>query len=257
MKFRKSLAISVFFACLQSAALGALVVHYTLDDNGSGAVSTTNVGSATHSWDGSSGATLTTGKFSGAGTFTTASDWWSNDNTGANLNNFTFSMHIKQDTPAFLAWQDFASIGDGNSSVFKFEFHGGNQGTALYTAGNPGGGSVGFDGTGPDVNDGAWHHLAMVSNGATLTLFVDGLSAGSGAYTGSGAIDALQLVGQFGGGRDQNAVIDDVALYDTALGAGQISWLGSNVAVANPVPEPSAALLGGLGALALLRRRRA
>ncbi len=35
-----------------------------------------------------------------------------------------------------------------------------------------------------------------------------------------------------------------------------MSWLSSNAAINNPVPEPAAALLGGLGLLALLRRRR-
>lgn len=256
----KSYAILAMAALWASSASAALVVHYTLDDDGGGAVSTTNTGSSGHTWNSTANATLTTGKFGGAGAFQVAaptSDWWSNADTGANLELFTLSLHINTTTAA--DWQDYASIGDGNGSSFRFEHNGAHQGASIYTDGNPGGGSsVSIAGaSGPDVDDGAWHHLAMVSNGSTIELFVDGTSQGSAAYTGTGDIDAFQLAAAFGNGRRQNTTIDDVAIYDEALNSGQISWLGSNVAVANPVPEPSvAALLGGLGGLLLLRRRK-
>lgn len=233
----------------------ALVVHYTLDDDGGGAISSINEGTSAHTWNSSSGATLTTGKFGEAGAFVTTSQWWSAAATGADLSSFTFSMHIRSAAP--LNWQDYASIGDGNNSAFRFEHNGANNGVSIYTSGTPGGGAVTIGGTGPAVNDGNWHHLAMVSNGSTLELFVDGVSAGSAAYTGSGSIDALQLAALFGGGRDQNADIDDVAIYDTALSGDQIAWLTNNQAISSvPVPEPSSFALLSLGGILLMRRRR-
>lgn len=242
-----------------SLAPAALMVHYRLDDDGAGGLSNLNSGSATHAWNSSAGATLITGKFGGAGRFLTSSAWWSNSSTGVDLSSFTLSMHVRENTGVanFLNWQDFVSIGDGNLSVFKFEYNGAHQGASVYTTGTPGGGTATIGGaSGPDVNGGAWHHLAMVSNGITLELFVDGISQGSAAYTGSGPITALQIAAQFGGGRDQNVDVDDLALYDLALAPDQVAWLTNNEATANPIPEPFTGSLLGVGALAFLVRRR-
>ena len=253
------LTISAIGSLSAPTASASLVLHYPLDDDGTGGVSTANSGTATHTWNSSSGASLTAGKFGGAGRFLTTSAWWSNSATDADLSNFTLSMHIRENTGVadFLNWQDFASIGDGNNSVFRFEFNGSHEGASIYTSGTPGGGTATVPGaSGPDVNGGGWHHIAMVSNGNTLELFVDGASQGSAPYTGSGQITALQIAAQFGGGRDQNVDVDDLALYDTALSAAQIGWLTTNEATATPIPEPSAFSLLGLGALALAIRRR-
>lgn len=255
----KNLTILTIAALSASSASAALVAHYTMDNNGSGGVSATNTGSGGHTLNSSTGATLTTGKFGGAGVFTTSSQWWSNASAGANLNNFTLSMHIN--TTSAINWADYVSIGESSVSaanaVFKIEQNGAHGGGSIYTNATPGGGTVTIGGSGtPSLNDGNWHHLAMVSNGSTLELFIDGSSKGSAAFTGSGAINAFQLVGQFGGGRNQNANIDDVSIYDTALSSAQIGWLGSNVAIASPVPEPATFAFLGLTGFALIGRRR-
>lgn len=254
MKFKNYSAILVAISLCGSSASAALVVHYKLDDAGGGTLSNANSGSSGHGWSSSTGATLTTGKFGGAGAFTTSSQWWSNQSVGADLSSFTLSMHIRSSTA--IDWQDYASIGDGNSSSFRLEHNGGSQSVSVYTDGSPGGGNVTIAGNSTVVNDGSWHHLSMVSNGSTIELFVDGASAGSDVYTGSGAVDAFQLVAAFGAGRNQNADIDDVAIYDSALSSGQINWLSSNEAVSNVVPEPSSTVLLCLGTVTLLGRRR-
>ena len=230
---------------LTASANAELVVHYTLDDDGAGAVSTVNSGSSGHTWNGTANVNSVAGKFGEAGAFQVAdpaSDWWSNADTGANLELFTLSLHIN--TTTALNWQDFASIGDGNASSFKFEQNAADR-VSVYTDGTPGSGvAVSISGEGgPSVNDGAWHHLAMVSNGSTIELFVDGISRGSEAYTGTGDIVALQLAAAFGAGRRQNVTIDDVAVYDVALNAAQISYLGNNVAN-NTASNTGSVLLG-------------
>lgn len=258
MNKMKYMALAAATCFAVSSASATLVLHYTLDDDGSGGVSTVNSGSAAHTWNGTANATLTTGKFGDAGAFTAAaSDWWSNASVGADLSSFTLSLHIKQGATAMAAWQDFVSIGDENASSFKFEYNGAHNGTSVYTDGTPGGGSVTIAGAGgPAVNDGAWHHLALVSNGSTLEMFVDGSTQGSAAYTGSGTITAFQLAGAFGAGRKQNVDIDDVAVYDTALNAAQITWLGSNAAT-NAIPEPATlGILAAFGGGLLCIRRK-
>lgn len=53
-------------------------------------------------------------------------------------------------------------------------------------------------------------------------------------------------------GRSFDGQVDELMIWDNALSASDVASL-----YASQVPEPSAALLGGIGLLALLRRRRA
>ncbi|WP_377178010.1 LamG-like jellyroll fold domain-containing protein [Rubritalea tangerina] len=234
----------------------ALVAHYTMDDGGNlGA----NSGSATINWNSQSGATgISPGKLGNAGAFVAgSSSFWSNQFASANtdVSNFSLSMHVRTTTTA--NWDDFVSIGIGNNS-FVLEKNGSN-GVSLFNIGNVGGVASGGIASSIIVNDGAWHHIGMVSNGSTIELFMDGVSQGSVAYTGTGTLSSFQLASRFGdGARAITTDIDDVAVYDTALSAGQMQWLSSNVATTTPVPEPSSSLLIALSALGLtLRRKRA
>jgi hypothetical protein len=66
------------------------------------------------------------------------------------------------------------------------------------------------------TNDGQWHHYVITSDGATLKLYVDGLLHGSAAAAVSGVMNRLS-VGAVDG------VVDDVAIYTTALSATQVA----------------------------------
>jgi MYXO-CTERM domain-containing protein len=100
-----------------------------------------------------------------------------------------------------------------------------------------------FD-TGLAANLNAWNKVTYNRVGGVGTLTVNGVTSGvASPFPGGGVFkDAMSI----GGNRNNS-------------GAGfEGGFIGNidNVFVGTPVPEPSAALLGGLAGLALIRRRR-
>jgi hypothetical protein len=87
---------------------------------------------------------------------------------------------------------------------------------------------------GTTVNDNAWHHIALVSSGSAYSLYVDGaaetLTTSSGSNNGAWVntissvdnttIGASRRTGISGGSQ---ALIDEVAIWDSALTSSQIS----------------------------------
>jgi hypothetical protein len=95
-----------------------------------------------------------------------------------------------------------------------------------------------------------WTNLALVRSGGTTSFYVDGTLAGTS--TGSiGTTDGLLAFGLMQGVGTLNfqGDFDEASFFTFAPGA-------FNAGADLLVPEPSAALLGGLGMLALLRRRK-
>ncbi len=139
----------------------------------------------------------------------------------------------------------------------------------------------GFDyPTDPQGNLGTWYAMAAVSNGATLSLYLNDLSGSLGYQlvaqsdmmvsgspntaltTGAGSGPDWQAGnwtigrGLYAGAHVDRAYgyIDEVRLSDSALSPGQFLFAG----FAPPIPEPEsyAMLLAGLGLLGFMARRR-
>ncbi|MBF0198070.1 MAG: LamG domain-containing protein [Planctomycetes bacterium] len=79
-----------------------------------------------------------------------------------------------------------------------------------------------------DVNDGDWHHVAGVYDGATMNIYIDGVLEDTLAFAGNINNNTYPLrIGE----NDQNwnrkwkGSIDDVRVYDAALDAGQVHAL--------------------------------
>ncbi len=120
------------------------------------------------------------------------------------------------------------------------------------------------------VNDGNWHMAAAIIDASdtisTIQFYLDGniitatgntsqliSTAGTG---GAGPPTPNEFyIGSNGNGTANNWIgsIDGIQIYDGALNDSQLDTIRASMAV----PEPTAALLGGLGLLTLLRRRRA
>ncbi|NHB84223.1 PKD domain-containing protein [Tessaracoccus sp. HDW20] len=81
--------------------------------------------------------------------------------------------------------------------------------------------------TSTPYNDGEWHHVVATQSGAGMRLYVDGDLQGSNPQTEAQSYDGYWRVGgdsRWGGSSDYfNGVIDDVAVYSSALSAARVS----------------------------------
>lgn len=127
---------------------------------------------------------------------------------------------------------------------------------------------------GPDVNIGAnskmnvdaWHHLAVTFttsglNDGTglLSYYVDGVLVGTDNSVFMDTNNTFYFGGQgYSILTDRNFLgfMDDMALFNGALSAGDIAALSSGSQTPMTIPEPGRALLLMVGALGLLARRR-
>jgi hypothetical protein len=79
------------------------------------------------------------------------------------------------------------------------------------------------------LNDGAWHHLALVRSGTTLTLYGDGGAVSASRTVSAGAISDYPLVigwsePQYGYNYFKGA-IDDVRIYSRALSSNEVATI--------------------------------
>ncbi len=105
------------------------------------------------------------------------------------------------------------------------------------------------------------YHMALTFNNATdtMTLFIDGVQVGQNTAATinlSDVSDAHAYLGEasYPGDNNLSGSIDEFRIYNTALSAQEVA--ASFAAGADVVPEPSSSALLGLGALALILRRR-
>lgn len=77
---------------------------------------------------------------------------------------------------------------------------------------------------GTPKNDGLWHYIMGVRSGTAMTIYVDGVSAGTGTCTGNLFVSNINvLIGATsGGGNAFTGQIDDVRIYNRALSASEI-----------------------------------
>ncbi|HEX8075089.1 MAG TPA: LamG-like jellyroll fold domain-containing protein [Thermoleophilaceae bacterium] len=91
------------------------------------------------------------------------------------------------------------------------------------------------------VTDTSWHHVAVTKSGGTVRLYIDGDDVTGAVTNRTMANNTLPLsIGQSSGTSYWNGTLDEVALYRTALSAGQLQAHHDAGAVTpSPTPTPT------------------
>lgn len=274
MKFRAPiLLLPAVLALAPLQADAAMIAHYTFNETtgtsaadsvrGAGGVATlVNAAGDNTSW--------VSGQIGGAIDLDGTNDFFhALDPITTDLANYSVSTWIQRDGGT--GWQTFlTSWGSSTSGSHLFTLNNSSLQHYMY-----GGNGVLFSDSKGTINvDSGWNHVAMTYNGTTgtQTLYLNGtafaaktgapatMNEGTGNATmGIGAklvtngttADVGNSPGYF------NGKIDDLAMWNETLTATDIEAIYDNGLLGIAVPEPAAALLGGLGLLTLLRRHRA
>jgi hypothetical protein len=177
--------------------------------------------------------------------------------------NFTISAWYRVDSP-------FAANGDATGRHFVWEGNDGSPSTDYdisYNANPTTGNGQSFT-KGTDTNTliagagtaGLWFHVtqtyAASGSNINITTYINGQSAGSVLNSANSLATDFNVIGLNIGmhraeARAFDGQIDELMIFDNALSGTEVNDL-----YLSQVPEPSVSLIGGLGVLALLRRRR-
>jgi hypothetical protein len=266
----KSLLIPGLFCIAAVQAQAALIAIYQFDETsgttaadairGAGGDGTLVVGA------GDAGTKWVTGQIGGAIDLDGVNDYvHALDPVTSSLNHFTISTWVNVDANS--TWASFVkNWGGGGAFHFGLNATDGRVSDYLNDSG-------GLTVISPGVLTlGSWQHVAVTFDGVADThkLYINGslVSTATGAAVpatlnsgnttmGIGAKLNPSLTTPTGDPGYLNGKMDDLAFWDETLTDAQIQTIFTNGSNGiGVIPEPSAALLGGLGLLALLRRRR-
>lgn len=171
-------------------------------------------------------------------------------------------------TFTIIGWQYLTNI-SGNQILVAGKTPGcGNGPMALWTTGSgaanlEGSGCTGITSASSAISINAWHQEAITFDGTTAKIYLDAVQIATGSLSASltSVTNGLAFGAFWNGGNltnfHTNGYIQNVALYNTAMSASEISNAAINGGIPAAVPEPvSFALFGfGIAALGFCRRR--
>ena len=228
---------------------------YTDSKNGA---TTTQIGGVTFGTDrdGNAGAALSLDGYNDAVRIDQSSDM------GA-LGSFSLSMWFQLDTSDNRSYlfDTRAPGSSGNDGALIFMDPNGGESTKLFGYAIPGSSLS----TTADIFDMDWHLVSLVRDISTssMQLYLDGALVGSRTSINTGLTnmnDGL-VIGSYGlasagGAYWTDGSIDDVAIWDRALNASEVTQLYTQSASATSVPAPSSIPLFLIGLLSVLRSKK-
>jgi hypothetical protein len=156
----------------------------------------------------------------------------------------TLALNLTAALTVALWVQPTATLGGAAPLTPFFDSHFGDTGFGLFTGATQdlrfAIGTTQAKVAGVTFAAGSWHHLAGTWDGTNLTLYVDGVVAGTNtrltpltAYTGNSSIggDGNALFGTFDG------TVDEAVLYDVALSPAQVAELHALGLAGVPIPN--------------------
>jgi fibronectin type 3 domain-containing protein len=238
---------------LSAAATLTVAVTPTGDwkfNDGSGTVAADSSGNAYNGTVSGSGATWVPGYSGTALQFNGVSNWiaFGTGPSVSGTNNFTVAAWIK--TTAATAGRIIQQRDGGFNGEYMFTVNA--SGTLQFTL--YGDSAYQFDfPTTATVNNGAWHHVVAVRNGAAGTIYIDGAQAA----TASGTVHNLAAtIGTYVGRdvRDKNnnfnGIIDEVRLYNSyGMSASEVQNLYNSYLAPQPPPAPTGLTATGSNAV--------
>lgn len=245
-----------------SASNAALVAHYKFDD-GSGSTALDSAGGDQNATTNQGTVGWTTGIIGGALDLPGNASMQVADAIGVGATAYTISAWVNMDdTPGYdgiYAARDTENLGlnveGGSAANLHFDFRYDNPPIA-------GGGSQGVDSPDGSAVVGTWHHIATTwtADHTFLDIYVDGADVGDANTTVDTVYNGHLSTWNIGddpccGGRELNAQLDDLAVWDEALSPLQISFLHNGglrgldapQALAAGIPEPASGILALVG----------
>lgn len=245
-----------------SDVTGTLVNGTLLNaDSAVGATAVATAGAAGGKFGNGLSVTPTTAQSSGMNVAIGTGGVAGNGNLGTS---FTISTWFKLDAGPlvtnanrYFVWEDSQANSIDSTPEVSLEMRGGTAATgAGYTPQFYVGGSGTRTAGAADVNTWVFGLQTFAFDGSNyiVTSYINGAAVGTPVSTATVLSPGLN----FGRARDEtnnrgfDGTLDDIALWNRVLTGEEISYL----AAGGVIPEPATALLGGAGALLLLRRRR-
>jgi len=191
----------------------------------------------------------------GVGDYYTATHGIAPNGGGNFVNKWTLAMDVSYPAASVGSWMTFYQTNSANS----------NDGEAFIRNSGPTGavgvGAVGYstDLTAADT----WYRVVFsVDNSSHHKTYVNGIEwidGGGQGVDGRFSLDPIVHFFADNDGDDATINVSNIAIYDLALSAGQVSSLGGAGRAIRAIPEPASAIVALLvvAPMAVLRRRRA